>query len=128
MRRLISILLLVAFGLPAVPPLLAMTAAPDMRLPACCRRSGRHHCAGGMDAPAESHGKPQLRAQQADCPYAPRLLNNAHREPHSLPLTRTAVPAAPPVASPAIQNVPPRTAARNRARPQRGPPSLLSVL
>jgi len=44
MRRLLSILLLAAFVLPLVAPLLAFAQDPDAGLPACCRRHGRHHC------------------------------------------------------------------------------------
>jgi hypothetical protein len=45
MRRLLSILLLAAFTLPLVAPLLALAQDPDAGLPACCRRHGQHHCA-----------------------------------------------------------------------------------
>lgn len=44
MRRLLSILLLAAFALPLVAPLLALAQDPDANLPACCRRHGQHHC------------------------------------------------------------------------------------
>src|SRR6202012_2193715 len=44
MRRLLSILLLAAFALPLVAPLLALAQDPDAGLPACCRRHGQHHC------------------------------------------------------------------------------------
>lgn len=44
MRRLLSILLLAAFTLPLVAPLLALAQDPDAGLPACCRRHGQHHC------------------------------------------------------------------------------------
>ena len=44
MRRLLSILLLAAFALPLVAPLLALAQDPDASLPACCRRHGQHHC------------------------------------------------------------------------------------
>ncbi len=45
MRRLLSILLLAAFALPLIAPLLAFAQDPDAGLPACCRRHGQHHCA-----------------------------------------------------------------------------------
>jgi hypothetical protein len=44
MRRLLSILLLAAFTLPLVAPLLAFAQDPDAGLPACCRRHGQHRC------------------------------------------------------------------------------------
>jgi hypothetical protein len=51
MRRLLTILLLAAFGLPVVAPALALGQDPDAHLPACCRRHGAHHCAMNMGHP-----------------------------------------------------------------------------
>lgn len=46
MRRLISILMLAVLGGFYVAPLLqAALSDPESDLPACCRRSGAHHCA-----------------------------------------------------------------------------------
>ena len=44
MRRVLAILLLAAFGLPVVAPLLASGQDLEQSLPACCRRHGAHHC------------------------------------------------------------------------------------
>jgi hypothetical protein len=53
MRRLLSILLLAAFALPLVAPMLALAQDQDAGLPACCRRHGQHHCTM-LDAPGDS--------------------------------------------------------------------------
>jgi len=52
MRRLLSLVLLAAFGLPAVAPALALGQDTEASLPACCRRHGVHHCT--MQRPASS--------------------------------------------------------------------------
>jgi hypothetical protein len=44
LRRLLSVLLLAVFGLPVVSPFFAMSTTDVARLPACCRREGKHHC------------------------------------------------------------------------------------
>ncbi|MGO9336527.1 MAG: hypothetical protein ACLPY1_03365 [Terracidiphilus sp.] len=50
MRRALSILLILCFGL---GPLAATLGADDdARLPACCRRHGAHHCAMAMRSSA----------------------------------------------------------------------------
>lgn len=43
MRRVLSTFLLLFFGLGPLSAVLP--AAEDVRLPACCRRNGAHHCA-----------------------------------------------------------------------------------
>jgi hypothetical protein len=50
MRRLLSLLLLAAFGLPFVAPAFALGQEIESSLPACCRRHGAHHCMGNMAA------------------------------------------------------------------------------
>jgi len=57
LRRLLSIFLVAMFGLPLVSPLLALTAKSESNLPACCRRSGQHHCmmSAGERAPLAKH-------------------------------------------------------------------------
>jgi len=65
MRRILAILLLVAFGLPIAAPAIAMTETSDAHLPACCRRNGAHHCAMSL---GQAAGAPAVRAT---CPYYP---------------------------------------------------------
>jgi hypothetical protein len=82
MRRLLSILLLAILGLgPAIAavPVAALTSGiltwtgkPDeSRLPACCRRNGKHHCEmAGATEQAGTSGETALIANDA-CPSAP---------------------------------------------------------
>lgn len=67
-RRLLSIALLVAFGLPLAAPLFASTDA-DTLLPACCRRNGMHYCM----RPASMPG-PGWSATPMKCPLYPRAV------------------------------------------------------
>ena len=101
MRRLLSILVLSATGLGPVAPL--ALAATDANTPACCRRDGKHRCAGmsdmagmpGMSGTGSGEGLPTLRATAA-CP---------HRSPSSIPAQTAQAPEQdfaalqPPVAS-----------------------------
>jgi hypothetical protein len=71
-RRFLSISLLLLFTLPLVSPLFAASTA-EANIRACCRRSGKHHCA--MSATAQSSANddakintPSLRER---CPYSP---------------------------------------------------------
>ena len=43
-RRILASLLLVLFGFSLIAPAL-FASDPDSKLPACCRRNGKHHCA-----------------------------------------------------------------------------------
>jgi hypothetical protein len=46
MRRILSILLVLAFALGPLAP--TLDASEDLSLPPCCRRHGAHHCAMAM--------------------------------------------------------------------------------
>ena len=49
MRRRFAILLLALFSFSLLSP--AFGGDSEANLPACCRRSGKHHCSMGADAP-----------------------------------------------------------------------------
>jgi len=61
LRRMLAFALLIAFGLPLAAQALGTSTDPDSRLPACCRRHGKHHCAMAM-GDAASSGDPALQA------------------------------------------------------------------
>jgi hypothetical protein len=68
MRRALSILLLLLFGL---GPLLAtLGASEDPRLPACCRRHGAHHCAVSAERVGFA-GSPASVIAPPRCPLFP---------------------------------------------------------
>src|ERR1700744_428938 len=116
MRRFLSILLLLCLGLgPGTDLLSASTLATalrsgwtgkvdESRLPACCRRNGKHHCVMSSQQASTSDGETTISAN--DCcpcvpltlastaPITPALLTSASTAIHSLaetpsPLTRT---------------------------------------
>lgn len=72
MRRLLSLVLLAALGLPVVAPALALGQDTEASLPACCRRHGVHHCSmGNMQRPSSS-----APAFSERCPYFPQPSNS----------------------------------------------------
>jgi len=71
MRRILSILLLAAFGLPVIAPALALGESLDTHLPACCRRNGAHHCSmilNTSNAPTISSTCPSFPQPSATAP------------------------------------------------------------
>jgi hypothetical protein len=71
MRRSLSIILIMVFGLG--PLAAAMDGNEEVRLPACCRRHGVHHCAlGALQSNAGTQSAPAL-AVPTTCPDYPGL-------------------------------------------------------
>jgi hypothetical protein len=80
MRRLLSLVLLLAFGLPVVAPALGQTADDASSLPACCRRNGAHHCSMKMQQRQTlQHGR-QVVEVSAKCPCCPGTAASLHHE------------------------------------------------
>lgn len=75
MRRLFAILLLLAFGLPLMAQALALTGDPDVKLLACCRRNGAHHCAMRMGNSSPDAQAEQIEAPPMRCPAAPQAVS-----------------------------------------------------
>jgi hypothetical protein len=127
-RRLLSIFLLVMFGLPFVSPLLALTAKSESNLPACCRRNGQHHCMTNLGGRAQlaSHD-PQFQAPVEKCPYCPPAVALIHGNTF-VPLTGKAIFAGliahPAVAAQAESKL---RISRSRSRQKRGPPASLTL-
>jgi hypothetical protein len=67
MRRSLAMLLVALFGLSPISPLVLARDA-DSRLPACCRRGGKHSCAMTASQPASSSGH---TLQAARCRFFP---------------------------------------------------------
>lgn len=134
MRRILSILLLLALGLGPALPAGALASSirsgwtgkvDESRIPACCRRNGKHHCdMSALPAPA---GETTVAASSECCPCAPRALVST--APASAALA-AALQASFEFRT-ALRTTRPRTVAiRTRgdlARPKRGPPSLQTI-
>ncbi len=69
MRRILSILLVMVFGL---GPLSAtLEASDDASLPVCCRRHGAHHCAMTAMLAGQQHESSPAFSAPSTCPYYP---------------------------------------------------------
>jgi hypothetical protein len=116
MRRFLAILLLAAFGLPAVAPLLAQD--PDANLPICCRRNGTHHCSMGTgqnsDTPAASALCPSFPQQSAVAPSLTLTAIIATQPSLKLPLATLSAPSRAETQ---------RRISRERSHQTRGPPA-----
>lgn len=124
MRRGLSILLVLSFSLG--PLTAALRADDDSRLPACCRRHGKHHCAMSEDAAIalaqEASGSTPVFRAPSHCPYFPEYL--ARSMAPSQWLAATAISLAAPL-SQALSHASITAALRLqpiRARAGRGPP------
>ena len=122
MRRWLAIPMLLVVLLPFLSVFWG-TADAGASLPACCRRSGTHHCTMMGEPSSDDHG---LGAVREKCPYSPAALAVVVL-PSFAPTTAAAIYAG------VVQHasVSPQTDARrrisyDRARQKRGPPSLLS--
>ena len=119
MRKLLAILLLAVFILPLAPALLAATAPAESSLPACCRRTGLHHCSMRM---APSSGQPTL---QAHCPFQQSSPFFAHSLSPLLIITLglfASLLLAHPAGIPQTESR--LRIARERSRHKRGPPAV----
>jgi hypothetical protein len=126
-RRLLAIAIVFLLGLPTVAPLLALTGAGDPTVPACCRRDGKHHCAGmaGMLAAA-----PSGRAQVATilltdrCPYGSHSLPASPHPDWSFNTSAAIFAEVLSHPSVAPQAESKRRISADRSRQKRGPPAV----
>jgi hypothetical protein len=128
LRRFLSILLLAVFGLPFVSPLLAMTAKSESNLPACCRKSGKHHCATSLGERTQLADKaPVFGAPVERCPHCPAAIAIIHGDIFGPPSAQAIFAGL--IAHPAVsaQIESKLRISRNRSRQKRGPPATLSL-
>jgi len=77
MRRVISLSLMILFSLALMTPFFAPDA--DSKLPACCRRSGKHHCM--MRLMGEGNRRePGFTTVTEKCPCSPFSASVAHSQ------------------------------------------------
>ncbi len=124
LRKLIAIALLAVFGLPSAPSLFAVTTRSESSTPACCRRTGKHHCMMSM---AERSGllsdQSGFSAPLERCPYNPPALLSIHHSVGFVPPSGHAIYAGL-VSHPSgvVQTECKRRISLDRARGKRGPP------
>ena len=63
MRRVLASLLVALFSFSLIAPAV-FASDPDSKLPACCRRDGKHHC--GMASHTDSPAGPTARPARCD--------------------------------------------------------------
>jgi hypothetical protein len=121
MRRLLSILLLAAFALPLVAPMLALAQDPDAGLPACCRRLGQHHCTmlDGNKDPSEH----RVVAVCSVYPQHKAVVVTGAKSLAAQASPRALVFSA--ALTPSVQAETHRRISRDRSRSERGPPSVI---
>ncbi len=114
-------------GLPLLPPLFAQGTDQVESMPACCRRSGAHHCQMHMEERAASDkARTQVGALASRCPFCPRAVVAAHvdvmaaRAADGLDAALVSHPSC------VAQTESKWRIARDRSRQKRGPPSLNS--
>jgi hypothetical protein len=94
MKRILSTLLILMFGL--WPLAEALPARSELRLPACCRRHGAHHCAmsaamASMADQATPSSTPVLTAP-SHCPYYPGSMTASTTPAYAMFASATALP------------------------------------
>jgi len=119
MRRAIALFLMLIFSSMLMAPLFA--SDPEVNLPPCCRRHGKHHCM--MQGMQDSDGGRGLAAVREKCPCFPAAIVASHSmqfQPesgrHFLAAAHHATLGVPP-AQPGARS------AFSRSNPKRGPPS-----
>jgi len=128
LRRILSLVLLAAVGLPTIAPALALAEDPDASLPACCRRHGQHHCTMTMEQMARLSRESSMLQVGAVCPCYPRHEIAPVTGAHLLALHapgRAAIFS--PALAPTARAETHRRISRERSRYKRGPPSLISL-
>jgi hypothetical protein len=129
MRKLLSMLLLAVFGFPLVSPLLAMGTTSNGTLMACCRRAGKHHCAGTMaDRTSSTERGAHLTAPLEKCPFCPTGVAISHHDFPALAETESAFALLVTRPSGVVQTESRLRISRDRSRQKRGPPSRFTTL
>lgn len=126
-RRLLAILLFTALVLPFALPGLALAQGEDAGLPACCRRTGVHHCGMKLaerNAADTAVGK-ELRwsALPERCPFCPATLTVSHPNPLMPPATQVGFSESFGHPGGVAQTESKWRVARERSRAKRGPPA-----
>jgi hypothetical protein len=122
--KVIAIALLLVFAGDTILP--GLFTGSESKLPACCRRNGKHHCASmNMQQQAETSG-PAIKAIQTRCPYFPAAAQEQTYSTTILPKRQASSFAL--IFSAAAGHA--QTEARfrlsfSRASQKRGPPTLL---
>lgn len=131
MRRAISILLLALFLYPSLSAAAERSSIDESRLPACCRRNGKHHCAmseemiGRMIAAIS--GKTPTIGAPAHCPFYPHAQNATVTPVFAVTPQPATLPAHQLTERISIARIARASVAILGVRPVRGPPAAVLV-
>lgn len=67
-RKFPALMMLALIGLPLATPLFASSRSSDATMPACCRLSGKHNCAGKIAGDSNATDAPRLNSVADPCP------------------------------------------------------------
>ena len=101
MQRISAVLLLALFSFPLISP--AVFADADSKLPACCRRDGKHRCARMSIVDQQESSGLAVKSAQQKCPYFPKA-SAVPAYSKTVLLKATLTIFAPIVSHPAIQS------------------------
>lgn len=121
MRQFLAISLLMLFALPFATPLFGVNAA-EAELPACCRRTGKHHCE--MKVVMAGQQGSLITTVGEKCPYSvapPAILAAAVYAPSASGSIFAGVARHPAVAAQVEAQL---RISFDRARQKRGPPAI----
>jgi hypothetical protein len=123
-RSFLAILQLLLLSLPTFASVATLRTGSEANLPACCRRSGAHHCMLSAEHQAALMAGVNAVAVPQRCPLCPKALPASQHAPASL--APSAAIFAQVVSHPAIaaQTLAKFRISRDRSRQKRGPPSL----
>lgn len=119
-RRVSAALLLAFFGFSLITPELS-ASDPESKLPLCCRRTGKHHCAM---TESDSSSGPAVQALSPTYPTAAAVPVNSVVSLSAISLAAFVIPVTRPAIRPHTQSL--CHGSFSRTRQKRGPPILLS--
>jgi len=129
MRRALSILLVVVFGMPALVPLFGAAAPDDASVPACCRRHGQHHClmsdSERSTLQATGVAASEFRAPAPKCPYERQAVRAVQQGQLAAPISQVVYAALASHPTGLAQPHSKWRVSRERGRQKRGPPMVL---
>jgi hypothetical protein len=128
MSRLTSIALLLVFSFSLIAPLLALGQKAESKVPACCRRNGKHHCAMSMaESTAANQTRTQVGAPPEKCPYCPSSMATNGHAPLAFAAASSVLGTTDTLTAVLAQTESKWRISRDRSRQKRGPPHVAFV-
>ena len=120
MRHGIAITLTIVFSLLLLP---AFGGSVEAKLPACCRKDGKHHCM--MQAEGQAGSATSMAGIGEKCPCFPRSTIASHVQTHTPTLREAIFRAAPKHLTISLRAQAGYRISHHRSEQKRGPPSFI---